>query len=347
MRQELRVLRRSLALLPAAAHAPGCRAAGEAASPSATSASRACSASPKARCYNYLPVNIGDDLNPQRVREAMRALYATGFFRDVELRRDGGTLVVVVRERPSIESFEIKGNKDIKTEELTKSLRSVGLAAGKTFDRSVLEEVQRRPHRPVLQPRQVRRADRHHRRGAARQPGAHHDRHQGRRARHASARSASSATRSSSEKDILETFELKTPNWNSWYKQNDRYSREVAAGRPGEAALLLPGPRLRQFPDRVGAGDHCAREGRHVRHDQRARGRGLQDRRRRRSPATPWCPDEQLQALLLVQPGQTYSQQLIAATQELIENRLGDGRLRLREGRSGAADSTTRRRRSP
>ena len=48
----------------------------------------------------------------------------------------------MVRERPSIESFEIKGNKDIKTEELTKSLRGVGLAAGKTFDRSVLEEVQ-------------------------------------------------------------------------------------------------------------------------------------------------------------------------------------------------------------
>ena len=56
--------------------------------------------------YNYLPVNIGDDLGTQRLREAMRALYATGFFRNVELRRDGDTLVVVVKERPSIESFE-------------------------------------------------------------------------------------------------------------------------------------------------------------------------------------------------------------------------------------------------
>ena len=40
--------------------------------------------------YNYLPVNIGDRLTPQRTREAIRALYDTGFFRDVELRRDGG-----------------------------------------------------------------------------------------------------------------------------------------------------------------------------------------------------------------------------------------------------------------
>src|SRR5256886_1610218 len=89
--------------------------------------------------YNYLPVNIGDHLTAQRVREAIRALYATGFFRDVQLRRDGSTLIVVVLERPSIESFEITGNKDIKTEDLQKSLRNVGLATGKTFDRSVLE----------------------------------------------------------------------------------------------------------------------------------------------------------------------------------------------------------------
>src|SRR5512140_3914499 len=91
--------------------------------------------------YNYLPVNIGDHLNSTRVREAIRALYATGFFRDVQLRRDGNTLLVVLLERPSIESFEITGNKDIKTEDLQKSLRNVGLATGKTFDRSVLEDV--------------------------------------------------------------------------------------------------------------------------------------------------------------------------------------------------------------
>ena len=84
--------------------------------------------------FNYLPVNIGDHLTAQRVREAIRALYATNFFRDVQMRRDGNTLVVVVLERPSIESFEITGNKDIKTEDLQKSLRNVGLATGKTFD---------------------------------------------------------------------------------------------------------------------------------------------------------------------------------------------------------------------
>ena len=46
--------------------------------------------------YNYLPVNIGDHLTPQRVREAIRALYATGFFRNVQMRRDGSTLIVEI-----------------------------------------------------------------------------------------------------------------------------------------------------------------------------------------------------------------------------------------------------------
>ena len=50
--------------------------------------------------YNYLPINIGDRLTAQKRAEAIRALFATGFFRDVELRRDGGTLIVAVKERP-------------------------------------------------------------------------------------------------------------------------------------------------------------------------------------------------------------------------------------------------------
>src|SRR6188474_876112 len=77
--------------------------------------------------YNYLPVNIGDVLDRRHIAEAIRAIYATGFFRDVELRRDGNVLIVAVLERPTIESFEIKGNKDIKTEDLQRSLQSVGL----------------------------------------------------------------------------------------------------------------------------------------------------------------------------------------------------------------------------
>jgi len=91
--------------------------------------------------FNYLPINIGDRVDQIRVQESIRALYGQGLFDDIEIRRDGETLIVVVHERPSIESFVIEGNKDIKTEDLTESLRGVGLAKGRTFDQSVLDEV--------------------------------------------------------------------------------------------------------------------------------------------------------------------------------------------------------------
>jgi outer membrane protein insertion porin family len=92
--------------------------------------------------FNYLPINVGDTVDMVRVGEAIRALYGQELFDDIEMRRDGDTLIIVVKERPSIESFEIEGNKDIKTEDLTESLRSVGLARGRTFNRSVLDNVE-------------------------------------------------------------------------------------------------------------------------------------------------------------------------------------------------------------
>jgi outer membrane protein assembly factor BamA len=92
--------------------------------------------------FTYLPINIGDTIDQSRVQESIRALYSQALFDDVEIRRDEQTLVIVVEERPSIENFTIDGNKDIKTEDLMESLRNVGLARGKTFDRSVLDNVQ-------------------------------------------------------------------------------------------------------------------------------------------------------------------------------------------------------------
>jgi len=89
--------------------------------------------------YDYLPVNIGDKLDDARVQEAIRALYKTGFFRDVQLRRDGDTLVVVVQERPSIAHFTVSGNKLIKTDDLNKNLTKAGLAEGQIFNKVVLE----------------------------------------------------------------------------------------------------------------------------------------------------------------------------------------------------------------
>ena len=91
--------------------------------------------------FNYLPIKVGDTLDEARSAEAVRALFGTGFFRDVRLERDGDTLVVWVLERPSIGSIEFTGNEDIDTEDLEAALEQAGFAEGRVFNRSVFEQV--------------------------------------------------------------------------------------------------------------------------------------------------------------------------------------------------------------
>ncbi|MBK7114715.1 MAG: outer membrane protein assembly factor BamA [Proteobacteria bacterium] len=271
--------------------------------------------------YNYLPVNIGDDLGTQRLREAMRALYATGFFRNVELRRDGDTLVVVVKERPSIESFELKGNKDFKTEELTKSLRNLGLAAGKTFDRAVLEELRgylteqyfsRGKYGVTIDTQVEEQPDNRVR--------IKIDIKEGARARIRQINIVGNTK--FKEKDILESFELKTPKWNNWWKQNTRYSRESLSGDleklkswyqdRGYANMDIESAQVTISPEKDDMFITVSvKEGEIYKiADASIAGQTI-------------VPLKDLQQLVLVQKGQIYNQQMISATQKLIENRLG------------------------
>lgn len=92
--------------------------------------------------FNYLPLKPGDTIDSQTAPKIIRALYKTGFFKDVRLERDGQVLNVVVRERPAIAQIDISGNKSIKTEDLQKGLADIGLAEGRTFNRSVLDKIE-------------------------------------------------------------------------------------------------------------------------------------------------------------------------------------------------------------
>ncbi|MCI0749537.1 MAG: outer membrane protein assembly factor BamA [Nevskiales bacterium] len=91
---------------------------------------------------SYLPLSTGDRLTDQTARQAIRALYASGLFQDVELLRDGRVLVVNVIERPAISSFTIEGNEKIGGDELNESLRQLGLASGEPFRHALLDRVE-------------------------------------------------------------------------------------------------------------------------------------------------------------------------------------------------------------
>jgi outer membrane protein insertion porin family len=271
--------------------------------------------------YNYLPVNIGDHLSPQRVREAIRALYATGFFRDVQIRRDGNTLIVVVLERPSIESFEITGNKDIKTEDLQKSLRNVGLATGKTFDRSVLEDVtQYLTDQYFARGKYGVKIDSHVEEETGNRVKIKIEIKEGARAKIREINIVGATH--FPQKEILQGLELKTPNWLSWYKQDDRYSRESLQGDlekirnyymdRGYANFQLDSTQVAIAPEKEDIFITVnVDEGQVYKVSQI------------KLAGTFVVPQAQLEQLLLIHPGQTFNRKLITTTQELMQNRMG------------------------
>lgn len=272
--------------------------------------------------FNYLPINIGDTVDSVRIQEAIRALYSQALFDDIEMRRDGDTLVVVVRERPSIESFTIDGNKDIKTEDLMESLRNVGLARGRTFDRSVLDNVQmflteqyydrgkygvqidtkvtERPNNTVAIAIDVKEGDR------------------------AKIRQVNIVGNHSFDEDeIRADFELDTANWLSWFRQDDRYAKESLSGDletlrsfymdRGYADFRIESTQVAISPNRkdiyVTINIHEGEK--YTISDIKLVGEMV-------------VPEEQLRALVLAQPGTIFNLQLLTSSAELMSFRLGE-----------------------
>jgi outer membrane protein insertion porin family len=272
--------------------------------------------------YNTLPINIGDQLSPQRLREALRALNDTGFFRDVELRRDESVLVVVVQERPSIRTFEVTGNKDIKSEDLLKSLRNVGLASGKILNRSTLEDTrQYLIEQYFARGRYDVRVDAK----VEEQPGnlvdVHVDIVEGKRVRIREINVVGNER--FSDKELLAGLELKASNLLSFYRGDDKYSKHSLEGDleklrsyymdRGYADFEITSTQVALAPEKddlfitlnvfegttwkMGA---IKLAGRFV------------------------VPEEVLRQFLLVRPGDQFSQRLIAASEEALRNRLSE-----------------------
>ena len=272
--------------------------------------------------FNYLPVNIGDQVDASRIREAIRAVYGTGFFRDVEIRWDDNTLVVVVAERPSISDFTITGNKDIKTEDLQEPLARIGLKKGRTFNQSVLDEVEQSL------------TDQYFSRGkyAASVKAEVKDLpdnkvdivitiKEGDRARIRQINLV--GNRSFSDEDLLERLELKTPTWLSWIRQDDRYSREALSGDleklrsfymdRGFADFGVESTQVAISPDKrdIFITVNLQEGERYTVSDVRLGGDLV-------------LAEAQLNPFVQVKPGQIYSQQLITQSADLIRLRLSE-----------------------
>jgi outer membrane protein insertion porin family len=184
--------------------------------------------------FTYLPIERGDRIDAARIAEAMRALYKTGFFEDIRFDREGpdparAILVVTLVERPAINTVELSGNKDIKTEDLMRNLKEIGIADGETYDRLALDRVvlelqraynNRGKYNVDIAP-EVKTLDRNRVdiKIAV-------DEGKAARIRHINL----VGNEIFDEEALRRDWESNESNWLSWYRRDDQYSREKLSG---------------------------------------------------------------------------------------------------------------------
>jgi outer membrane protein insertion porin family len=179
--------------------------------------------------FSYLPVKVGETMTEEKAQAALRALYATGFFKDVRLEMENDVLVVYVEERPAIASIDFSGMKEFEPETVRKVLREVGMAEGRIFDRALLESTELEMKRQYLSrglyavqiQTTVTPLERN-------RVGINIAVTEGDVAKIRGINLV--GAKAFREKELLSEFVLRTPGWLTWYTKHDRYSREKLSG---------------------------------------------------------------------------------------------------------------------
>lgn len=179
--------------------------------------------------FGYLPIRVGDRVTEASAAEGVKALFATGFFKDVRLAVDGDVLIVRVDERPAIASVDVSGSKEFDAEAIKKALRDTGLAEARIFDRSLLDRAEQEIKRQYLSRSKysvkitstVTPLERN-------RVGVAIAIDEGADARISQIRII--GNHAFTEAQLLDQLKLTTPTWISWYTRTDQYSREKLTG---------------------------------------------------------------------------------------------------------------------
>lgn len=179
--------------------------------------------------FSYLPVKVGETLTPDKASEAIKALYATGFFKDVRLETGNDVLIVMVEERPGIASVDFTGMKEFSKDDIKKGLKDLGLGEGRILDKALLDkaeqELKRQYFNRGMYAVQVKATTTPLERNRV---AVNFDVTEGGVAKIRSINIVGS--QAFKEKDLLKLFNLTTPTWMSWWSKNDQYSKQKLAG---------------------------------------------------------------------------------------------------------------------
>ncbi|CAD6512039.1 outer membrane protein assembly factor BamA [Paraburkholderia metrosideri] len=179
--------------------------------------------------FAYLPIKQGHTFSADKASEAIRALYATGFFNDVRISTEGNVVTVYVQERPAVGTIDFAGIHEFDKDNLTKALKSVGLSQGQYYDKALVDKSEQELKRQYLTrgyyaaevTTTITPIDRNRVAilfSVAEGPSA-----KIRQINLIGNRAFTSAT-------LLDEMQLSTPNWFSWYTKNDLYAKDKLTG---------------------------------------------------------------------------------------------------------------------
>ena len=272
--------------------------------------------------FSYLPVKVGETMNEEKGQQALRALFATGFFQDVRLEVEGEVLVVFVQERPAIAQIDLSGVKEFEAENVRKAMRELGMAEGRIFDRAVLEaaeqEIKRQYLGRGLYAAEVQTTVTPLERNRV---GINIAVTEGEVAKIRGINIV--GTQAYREDELLDQFVLRTPGVLTWYTKHDRYSRERLTGdletlrsyyqNRGYLDFNIDSTQVSITPDRhdIYITVNIIEGEKYTVSDVQVSGQML-------------VPKEDLEALVQLKRGDVFSREKLAASTKAMSERLGN-----------------------
>ncbi len=272
--------------------------------------------------FSYLPVKVGEVMTDEKTAAAIKALYATGFFKDVRLEARDGVVIVTVEERPSIAKITLSGIKEFSEDDLKNGLKQTGLAEGRVLDRALLDKAEQELQRQyfnrgryaveiksTLTPLERNRV------------AVQFDVVEGDSARIRQINIV--GNKAFKEKELLNQFASTTPGWLTWYTKNDQYSKSRLGGdiealrsfylNRGYLEFNVDSTQVSISPDKQGIYITVnVTEGPQYRvSDVKLAGQML-------------VPEAELQKLVTVKPGEVFERDRLTESTKKIADRLGN-----------------------
>lgn len=272
--------------------------------------------------FSYLPVKVGETLNDDRAAAAIKALFATGFFKDVKLEAQGDVLIVAVEERPSISKLTLSGMKEFSEEDLKNGLKQTGLAEGRVFDKGLLERAEQELkrqyfNRGLYSVQVVTTVTPLERNRVALQ----FDVVEGEAAKIRQINLV--GNKAFTEKRLLKLFNSSTPGWLSWYTKDDQYSKTKLSGdletlrsfylNQGYLEFNIDSTQVSISPDKkdIYITVNMTEGAKYTVSDIKLAGQML-------------VPEEELKKLIMVKPGEAFSREKLTESSRKISDRLGN-----------------------